>query len=393
MIELLAPAGNRNKLNTAFHFGADAVYVGGTQLSLRAYADNFNDDSLREGVEFAHSLNKKVYVAVNIFPKNRDFGIINEFLQFLETIRADGVIVSDLGVLKAASRYKTPIHISTQANTTNGYAARVYQDMGASRLILAREVSIAEMGEIRNMVEMELEAFIHGAMCISYSGRCLLSNYLAARDGNRGECVQACRWEYIIREKGKAEELIVTEDDRGTYILNSKDLNMIGHLRQLKDAGVNSFKIEGRMKSEYYVANVVNAYRRAIDNNYTATKELKEELIKSSHRRYTTGFYLDEKDREDIVSSKSAGGYQFAAEVIGRKEGGIVVEQRNRFRKGDTLEVLSNNKYFKKQILIDKMYDICGNIIDDAKIVQQELYIPTDYKLNKLDILRMKIEG
>jgi len=391
MIELLAPAGNRKKMNTAFHFGADAVYVGGKNFSLRAFSDNFDLDGLKDAVTYAHSVGKRVYVAVNIFPKNKDFKEIEEFLQFLEEIAADGVIVSDIGVLEIASKYKTPVHISTQANTTNGYAARVYKELGASRIILAREVSLDDIKEIKDISGADIEVFVHGAMCISYSGRCLLSNYLADRDSNRGECVQSCRWEYLIREKNREKELTMVEDERGTYILNSKDLNMIEHLRELKDAGVDSIKIEGRMKTQYYVGNVVNAYRRALDNNLNATEELTEELLKNSHRGYTTGFYLDETDRQDRYTSQSEGTREFVGEVIENYEEGIVIEQRNRFKTGDTLEILSNGENFNKTIFIDRMYDIYGNIIDDAKLVQQVIRIPTEYRLNKFDILRKKI--
>lgn len=391
MVELLAPAGNYNKLETAFHFGADAVYVGGSEFSLRAYANNFNYDTLSKASEYAHRLGKKIYVAVNIFPKNKDFGQIEEYLQELEKIAVDGIIVTDLGVIKLASKYSIPIHISTQANTLNGYSAKVYEDMGAKRIVLARECSIEEIKRIKEMVSIELEAFVHGAMCISYSGRCLLSNYLASRDSNRGECVQACRWEYVIREKNHQGELDIVEDNKGTYILNSKDLNMIHNLDKLRDAGIDSFKIEGRMKSQYYVANVINAYRRTIDNDYNAKEEYINDLYKNSHRGYTTGFYLGEYDREDRYSSQSKGTYDFVAEVIDTKANGIVVEQRNRFKIGDTLEILSNGKYHNEHITIDTMYDKCNNVVEDAKLVQQELFIPTKIKLNRHDILRARV--
>ena len=392
MVELLAPAGNRNKLNTAFHFGADAVYVGGLLFSLRAFADNFDNEGLADAIKYAHSIGKKVYVAVNIFPYNNDFVKIDEYFKFLESVNADAVIVSDLGVLKLASRYKLPVHISTQANTTNGYSAKVYEELGANRIVLAREVSLDDIKKIRDMVSIDLEIFVHGAMCISYSGRCLLSNYLSDRNSNKGECVQACRWEYLIKEKHRDDSyLTMVEDNRGTYILNSKDLNMLSYIKNLVDAGASSFKIEGRMKSGYYVGNVVNTYRRLIDSNYVVTDELSNELLKNSHRGYTTGFYLGEKDRQDRYSSQSEGTHDFVAEVIESREGGILVEQRNRFRAGDTLEILSNNQFFNKQIFIDKMYDKYGNIIDDAKLVQQEIFIPTEFKLNRYDILRKKI--
>lgn len=391
MVELLAPAGNINKLYTAFHYGADAVYVGGSEFSLRAFADNFDNNTLSTAVDYAHKSGKKVYAAVNIFPKNNDFVKIREYLLFLKSINIDAVIVSDLGVVELALSCGLCVHISTQANTTNAYSAKVYRDMCVSRIVLAREVNIEEIKQIKDMTGMELEVFVHGAMCISYSGRCLLSNYMTDRDSNRGECVQACRWEFLIREKSRDNEFTIVEDSKGTYIMNSRDLNMINHLKELELAGVNSFKIEGRMKSQYYVANVVNAYRRAIDNNYTSDDMLNNELLKNSHRGYTTGFYLNEYDRQDRSTSQSEGTYDFVAEVVNNYEQGIVVEQRNRFRIGDTLEVLSNNDYFNREIIIDTMYDKYGKIVEDAKLVQQLLYIPTNLKLSRYDILRKKV--
>lgn len=393
MIELLAPAGNRKKLDTAFHFGADAVYVGGADFSLRAYADNFTQDKLKDAVEYAHSLNKKVYVALNIFPKNKDFEKIEEYIKFLSEIKVDAIIVSDLGVLRVAKKYDIAVHISTQANTTNYQSCMMYKDLGAERIVLAREVSLDEIKEIKDKVDIEIETFVHGAMCISYSGRCLLSNYLTDRDSNRGECVQACRWEYSIREINRDDNpnnlLTMTEDKRGTYIMNSKDLNMINYIESLKNAGIDSLKIEGRMKSQYYVANVVNAYRRAIDNSCDI-EVLNNELLKNAHRGYTTGFYLGEYDRQDRTSSQSKGSYNFVAEVIDTNDKGIILEQRNRFKVGDELQILSNNDNFNKTITIDKMFDDCNNVVEDAKIVQQKLFIPTDLKLNKKDILRKK---
>jgi putative protease len=389
MAELLAPAGNIDKLYTAFHFGADAVYIGGADYSLRAYADNFSPEDIRAGIDYAHSIGRKVYVAVNIFPKDSDFAGIEEYLKFLESVKADAVIASDLGVIDLALKYKTPVHVSTQANIINGRTAKVYERMGVNRLILARELSINDMQAIRDMVEVELEAFVHGAMCISMSGRCLLSNYLSNRDSNRGECVQACRWEYLIREKGRGSELTMEEDKRGTYIMNSRDMNMLSHLKEIESAGISSFKIEGRMKSQYYVGNVVNAYRRAMDG-VNPIDELQLELLKNSHRGYTTGFYLDEKDREDRDNSQSVGTYDFVAEIKAVIPEGILVEQRNRFAIGDELQLLSAGTDHNKRIIIDKMYDIYGNIIEDAKLVQQEIIIPCNLRVAKHDILRKK---
>jgi Collagenase and related proteases len=358
-VELLAPAGNRAKLNTALRFGADAVYIGGSSYGLRAYADNFDETGLKAAVSYAHSLKKKVYVTVNIFASNRDFAPLAEYLQMLQAAGADAVIVTDAGVIDLCKKVaeKLDIHLSTQANTTNGYAARFWAQQGVKRIVLSRELPLSDIIEIRNIVgnDVELEVFVHGAMCISYSGRCLLSSYLTSRDSNRGECVQACRWEYAIAETQRRDNpLTLTEDAHGSYILNSKDLNMLSYVGELISAGVDCFKIEGRMKSEYYVASVVNAYRRAIDgygkygNDNPETLTLLAELDKVSHRGYTTGLYFENKDNVCYETSKADGDYIFAAEVLGYDEvrGAAIVEQRNRFKAGDELEVLSPDGNF-----------------------------------------------
>ncbi|MDE6597376.1 MAG: U32 family peptidase, partial [Clostridia bacterium] len=273
-VELLAPAGNFSKLKTALYFGADAVYVGGKDFSLRSFADNFTRDELAEAVKYAHALGKKVYVTANIFAKNADMALLEDYFAFLQNCGVDAAIVSDSGAIYALQKAapKLQLHVSTQANLTNKYAVKFWREQGASRAILARELSLSEIAEIHSFVpDIELEAFVHGAMCISYSGRCLLSDYLAGRPSNRGECVQACRWNYQIRksdDKSDSGWLDIEQDGRGTFILNSKDLNMSAHLKELETAGVTSFKIEGRMKSEYYLATVINAYRRCMDNGF-----------------------------------------------------------------------------------------------------------------------------
>ena len=267
--ELLAPAGNLNKLKLAFYYGADAVYVGGKSFSLRTFADNFTDEELAEGIAFAHARGKKVYVAVNIFARNADFAQLPGYFRTLERIGADAVLVSDLGVFRACREAapSLPIHISTQANTTNSQSAAMWKELGASRVVLARELSLEEIANIHEEnPDLELEAFVHGAMCISYSGRCLLSDYLDGRSSNRGACVQACRYRYEIRTQECTNDgwTEVQEDEKGTYFLNSKDLNMSAHLSELEKAGVCSFKIEGRMKSEYYLATVVRSEERRV---------------------------------------------------------------------------------------------------------------------------------
>ncbi len=406
MLELLAPAGNMEKLKTALKFGADACYLAGKSFGLRAMSSNFTHDELKEAVDLAHSLNKKVYVTINILAHNSDFEGLKEYLEYLQEIEADGVIVSDIGIMQFVKNYapKLELHVSTQSNITNKYSAMEFVKMGAKRLVLARELSIEEIKEIREFIpkDIEIECFVHGAMCISYSGRCLLSNYLCGRDSNRGACVQACRFEYTIREKSRdgGNEYEIQEDNRGTYILNSKDMCLIRHIRELVEAGITSFKIEGRMKSPYYVATVVNAYRRAIDmylkdkENFDCPDYLYEELEKTSHRRFTTGFYFYDKDKEFLETSMPIQSHEFMAIVLQDQiEDYVIVEQRNRFKIGDELEILSPTDNFNKILKIGKMFDEEDNLVEDALKVQQKLKIFVgDLKSLKAgDILRKKI--
>jgi len=397
MLEILAPAGNMEKLKVAFNYGADACYLAGKKFGLRAFSDNFTFEELKDAVEYAHNLNKKIYVTINIVAHNSDFDGLDEYLLYLNDIKVDGIIVSDIGIINLA-RNLTPnldIHVSTQANITNKYSAKYFCDMGVKRLVLARELSLNEIKEIREFIpaDVEIETFVHGAMCISYSGRCLLSNYLSGRDSNRGACIQACRFEYSICEKSRqGDHYEIQEDDKGTYILNSKDLCMVEHLKSLIDNGVTSFKIEGRMKSPFYVASVVNVYRRALDdviNGRDFNKSYVDELEKVSHRRYTTGFYFGAKDKEYIDSSMPIQSSEFMAIVKDDyKDGYVCIEQRNRFKVGDVLEVLSPNDTFNKKIEIQEMKDEKGDLVDDASLVQQILYLKTDVLLKKGDILR-----
>lgn len=398
--ELLAPAGNFSKLKTAVYYGADAVYIGGKSFSLRALSDNFTDEEIARAVEYAHGKNVKVYVTVNIFAKNSDFDKAKEYFKFLYSVGVDAVLITDIGLIDLCKEVapKLPIHLSTQANTLNKYAVRAWKNYGLERVVLARELSLAEIAEIREFVpDIELEAFAHGAMCISYSGRCLLSNYLNGRDSNRGECVQACRWSYELREKNKGGEYYpIEEDERGSYILNSKDLNMISHIDEMVDAGVISLKIEGRMKSEYYLATVINAYRRAIDeyckigDKYKENSMFYDELIKTSHRAFTTAYTLgDNFDTVNYSDSQSVGEKQFIAVVTKGTAGGYTeIEMRNRFKKSDVLEILSPSENFNKTFIVNEMYDEDGNEIVDAKIVQQKIRIKCEYDLREGDILR-----
>ena len=400
--ELLAPAGNLSKLKTALYFGADAVYCGGKNFSLRTFSDNFSKEDFIEGVKYAHGLNKKVYVTINIFAKNSDFIELEDYLLFLQSIKVDGIIVSDPGIVALALKI-TPgldVHLSTQANTLNKYSARFWADLGVKRVILARELSLNEIAEIRSYLpeSVEIEAFCHGAMCISYSGRCLLSDYFTGRSSNRGACVQACRWKYSIREAlSDGEFYDITEDSHGTYIMNSKDLNMISYIDEMVAAGICSFKIEGRMKSEYYVATVVNAYRRAIDAWFEIGAQYKEdrsfvnEILKTNHRAFTTAYCLGNNDQTvNYDDSQSAGERSFIAYVLDYDEetAFATVEMRNRFKVGDTLEVLSPSDNLNKTILVSELYDEDGNFVSDAKIVQQKLKFKTNVKLSVGDILR-----
>lgn len=402
-IELLSPAGDMNKLKTAFYYGADAVYIGGKSFSLRALAGNFTEEEIVEATSYAHSLGKKLYVTVNIFARNTDIEQAEKYFKFLESTGIDGAIISDTGLISLALSCapNLPINLSTQANTLNYKTVEFWKNHGVKRVILARELSLKEIQTISEKVPgIEIETFIHGAMCISYSGRCLLSDYRTGRSSNRGACVQACRWNYEIREKGSnGEYMEMEEDDRGTYIMNSKDLNLLDYIAELDDAGVCSFKIEGRMKSEYYLATVVNAYRRALDEYYQKGKDYKNnslfqtELTKTAHRAFTTAYLLGENDRTvNYDDSQSKGTHKFIANVLeGNKDKDYaLIEMRNRFKVGDELEVLSPSQSFNKIVKVEKLLDEKDNEIVDAKLVQQKLKLFTDLPLNEGDILRVK---
>lgn len=401
-IELLAPAGDFEKLKTAIHFGADAVYFAGKNYGLRAFGTNFENQDLKETMEYIHSHGKKGYVTLNVYARHNDFDGLEDYLKTLVDAKVDAVIVSDLGIFSFI-RERFPeleIHVSTQANTTNAYSAKMWHKLGAKRVVLARELNIDEVKNIADQnPELDIEAFVHGAMCISYSGRCLLSNYLTNRDSNHGECVQACRWKYSVVEETRPDDKFdLLEDDRGTYIFNSKDLCLIDYIDKVYDAGVNSFKVEGRMKSPYYVATVINTYRRAIDymleckkqnKEYTLPEYLKLELTKASHRKYTTGFMIKDKNvTQNYESAVQEQDSKFMAIVQKTESGRILVEQRNKFVIGDTLEILSPNNSFQKQIKVEKMEDEKGNPLTEAKAVQQKVWIYTNIPLEEGDILR-----
>ena len=394
--ELLAPAGSYAKLLTAFHFGADAAYIGGKQFSLRTFADNFTTEELASAASYAHNLGKKVYVTANVFARNADFSMLKDYFQTLSSIGADGAIISDPGAIYVAKKYAPDlqIHLSTQANTTNKYSVKFWGEQGVSRVVLARELSLNEITEIHDFApETELEAFVHGAMCISYSGRCLLSDYLDGRSSNRGACVQSCRWRYEVRAmnatNGNSEWLPIEENERGTYILNSKDLNMLAHLQEMEKAGVSSFKIEGRMKSGYYLATVINAYRRFMDGGEFALSE--KELANVAHRDYTTAYaFGDNPQTVNYMDSQSKGDYTYIADVLGMENGFVLAEMRNRFRQGDVLEVLSPDENCGKSFVAEAIFTPEGEVTDDAKLVQAVYKIKCPYELKKGDYLRRK---
>ena len=394
-IELLAPAGNLSKLKTAVYFGADAAYIGGKSFSLRSFADNFDADELKQAVEFAHAKGKKIYVTANIFARNYDLAEMEEYFKLLDFIGVDAAIISDSGVFYAARKAapKLAVHISTQANLTNKYAVKFWHEQGASRAILARELSLKEIEEIHSFVpEIELEAFVHGAMCISYSGRCLLSDYLSGRPSNRGECVQACRWNYTVKKHdagAESGEMSVEEDGRGTYIFNSKDLNMSAHLSEMAAAGVCSFKIEGRMKSEYYLATVINAYRRCLDEGFSPIIE--RELLTAAHRDYTTAYMLGENSKTvNYADSQTKGDCDYVANVLGCESGYARVEMRGRFKVGERLEVLSPNGDFGKSFVVESAVTSAGESVEDCKLVQEIYTINCPYDLSAGDILRRR---
>lgn len=351
--ELLAPAGDLERLRTALRFGADAVYVGGPQMQLRAGSVGFSMDDLAEAVREAHALNRRLYVTVNAFASNSEIDALGDYAQALKALGADAVIVSDLGAI-AAIRRAAPdldVHVSTQANCLNYAAAQVYADLGATRVVLGREMSLTEIAELRakTPASLELEAFVHGAMCMAYSGRCMISAYLSGRSANRGACAQSCRWTYhLMEEKRPGQFFPVEEDDRGTTILSSLDLCCIDFLDRIAAAGVTSFKIEGRMKSPYYVATVVNAYRKRLDALKTGNADdmqlalLRRELNAASHRPYSSGFYFGELKHHAPDEGAYLQDCTFVGVVRERLSGGrILFECRNRIREGDRVELLS----------------------------------------------------
>ncbi len=398
--ELLAPAGTPEKMKMALLYGADAVYLGGKSFGLRALGGNFSREDLRDGVSFAHALGKRVYVTVNIFPHNADIAQLPEYLRYLQEIGVDALLVADLGVFSLCREVipEMELHVSTQANVTNDRAALAWQRLGAKRIVLARELSLSEIRTIRAHVGAELEMFVHGAMCISYSGRCLLSSYFTGRDANRGTCAQSCRWRYaLVEETRPGQYFPIEEDERGTYILNSKDLCLLPRLAEVIESGVDSLKIEGRMKSVHYVASVTKAYRLAIDayaadpQRYKAQPAWLEELGKVSHRAYTTGFVFHQPTTDDQIYGSSS--YEQTSDFVGlvraydAATGWATVEQRNHMRLGEEIE-LFQPKLPEFRQRIEAMEDADGTPIEAAPHPQQIVRIHMRQAVEPYAILR-----
>ena len=402
--ELLIPAGSLDVLKTAVIYGADAVYLGGEAFSLRAKARNFTNDEIREGIAFAHEHGVKVYITANILAHNEDLPGVEAYFEELKEIHPDALIISDPGVFAIARRVlpDMELHISTQANNTNYGTYLFWHQMGAKRVVSARELSLKEIREIRDRIpeDMEIESFIHGAMCISYSGRCLLSNFLTGRDANQGACTHPCRWKYALMEETRPGEYMpVFENERGTYIFNSRDLCMIEHIPELIEAGIDSFKIEGRMKTALYVATVARTYRKAIDD-YKKDPELyrknldwyRAEIAKCTYREFTTGFYFGKPDAESQIYDNNTylKEYTYLGIVGEQNEEGLYrIEQRNKFSVGEEIEIMKPDGE-NLTVTVKRIVDEDGADMESAPHPKQVLYIDLGHPLEKYDILRRK---
>ena len=405
-IELLCPASSLEVLKIAVIYGADAVYIGGEAFGLRAKAKNFTNEEIKEGIAFAHEHGVKVYITANILAHNQDLEGVKKYFTELKEIKPDALIISDPGVFMIAKEIcpEIEIHISTQANNTNYGTYQFWYAQGAKRVVSARELSLAEIKEIRDNIpkDLEIETFIHGAMCISYSGRCLLSNYFTGRDANQGACTHPCRWKYaVVEEKRPGEYLPVYENERGTYIFNSKDLCMIEHIPELIDAGIDSFKIEGRMKTALYVATVARTYRKAIDD-YLESPELykknmdwyKEQISNCTYRQFTTGFFFGKPDETTQIydSNTYVKEYTYLG-IVGSvdEHGRYRIEQRNKFSVGEEIEVMKPNGE-NRSVTVRAIVDEEGNAMESAPHPQQVLFIDLGEPLERYDILRRKEE-
>ncbi|MBN1327551.1 MAG: U32 family peptidase [Candidatus Cloacimonetes bacterium] len=398
-MEVLSPAGNLQKLKYAVYFGADAVYAGGSEFGLRANCGNLNKNELHQAASFCREQNRNLYITVNIFPRNDDLKKLPEYLSYLQELKVDGLIISDPGIFRLAREFapEIPIHISTQANVTSWKSAQFWYESGAKRIVLARELGITEIIEIREKLpDLELEIFVHGAMCMAYSGRCLLSSFLNNRSANSGDCSQPCRWSYNLVEETRPGEFFPLEQDkRGSYIMNSKDLCLFDRLPEIVAAGIDSIKIEGRMKSLYYVANLSRVYKHAVQSirhNQPLDQNLRKELDKISHRHYTQGFFSDPTNQDTLFHNNSSylRNYQFIGEIIRQENNYIEIPVKAKFVPGDELEI----------IFPDPSQDYCFTV---EKILSQEneplikanpntiVKVLVDKKFGEAGIIRKKV--
>ncbi len=405
--EILAPASSLEVLKTAVEYGADAVYIGGEMYGLRAKAKNFSAEDMRAGIAYAHEKGKKVYVTANITAHNRDLEGVRQYFQELKEIRPDALIISDPGVFSIAKEVcpELDIHISTQSNNVNYLTFRFWQQQGATRVVTARELSLQEIAEIRSQIpdDLEIETFVHGAMCISYSGRCLLSNYFTGRDANLGACTHPCRWKYyIMEEKRPGEFLPVEENERGTYIFNSKDLCMIEHIPELVEAGIDSFKIEGRMKTALYVAVVSRTYRKAVDDYFEDPEKYrknipwyKDEIAKCTYRQFTTGFFFGPTSHDSQIydSNTYIKGYVYLGMIHAREADGTGwFVQKNKFSVGDSVEIMKpSGENCETKVLA--LYDEEGNSIPDCPHPEQKIRLRTECEIEPFDIIRSQAAG
>ena len=400
--ELLIPASSLEVLKVAVIFGADAVYIGGEAFGLRAKAKNFSLDDMREGIQFAHQHQVRVYVTANILAHNQDLAGVREYFTELNEIKPDALIISDPGIFTLAKEVcpEVEVHISTQANNTNYETYRFWHRLGAKRVVSARELSLTELSELRSHIpdELEIETFIHGAMCISYSGRCLLSNYFTGRDANQGACTHPCRWKYaVVEETRPGEYLPVYENERGTYIFNSRDLCMIEHIPELVHAGIDSFKIEGRMKTALYVATVARTYRRAIDDYFVSEETYQanmpwylDQIVNCTYRQFTTGFFFGKPDESSQIYDNNTYVKEYTyLGIVGEinEEGFCRIEQRNKFSVGETIEVMKPDGT-DIPVIVKRIQDQDGNEMESAPHPKQILYIDLGQPLAKFDILR-----
>lgn len=398
--EILSPAGDMERLQSAVNFGADAVYLAGHEFGMRASPNNFGQEELAEAVKFAHKNNVKVYLTCNTLPKNDEISRLPKFIQSAADAGVDAFIVADFGVLQLVKKYapNVDVHISTQAGVVNYLTARAFYEFGAKRVVLARELTLEDISTIRAKTDknLELEVFVHGSMCVSFSGRCLLSNYLTGRDANRGDCAQPCRWKYNLVEENRPGQFFpIIEEKEGTYLLNSRDLCMIEHIPEIVKAGASSLKIEGRAKSAYYVAATTKAYRCALDlylKNEPFEPLICEELEKISHREYSTGFFFGKEPGQVYSNGGYIRNYDVVAVCDGYKDGIMEISQRNKFFKGDVLDVLEpHGKPFN--LKLEKIFDQWGKELESTPHAMQKLFIPTEKKILPGAYLRKKIKN